>query len=325
MSGIVTPRTGQRARAICDEPCDDTVLPFAVERLDLRGRIVRLGDSLDHILTKHNYPPRVSRLLGEACVLTVLLATSLKIGGRLQLQTLSDGAVSMLVADFDAPDRLRALARFDTRKLSESPPWADLFGFGYLAVTVEEGVSRYQGIVALRGQGLADAARQYFDQSAQIPTQVRLVVAENVTEACEAWRAGGLLTQFLPGSPRRHIQVDLDPGDAPSGFTIATPPRNEAWAEAEALLSTVEDHELVDPSLSSERLLYRLFHEQGVVVYRPQRVKDRCRCSDERVRAMLAGFTPRERREMTGDDGVIGVTCEFCSTYRAFNPGDFEN
>jgi molecular chaperone Hsp33 len=269
----------------------------------------------------------VARLVGEACVLTVLLATSLKIEGRFQLQTRGDGAIGMLVVDFDTPDRLRALARFDADKLGARLRACDLLGTGHLAVTVEQsdGTSRYQGIVSLQGQGLEDAARQYFDQSAQIPTRVRLAVAENVTGAGVQWRAGGVMTQFLPRSPERRYRADLDPGDAPGGLTMATPPADDAWIEAEALLATIEDHELVDPALSSERLLYRLFHEQGVTVFPAQDVRDACRCSNERIEAMLRRFTPLERRDMTGDDGLIGVTCEFCSTYRAFDPASFES
>ena len=317
---------GPVARPVSDEARDDAVVPFAVEPLDVRGRVVRLGATIDHILAKHGYPTPVARLVGEACVLTVLLATSLKIKGRFQLQTRGDGAIGMLVVDFDTPDRLRALARFDAEKLSARLRACDLLGTGHLAVTVEQSdaTSRYQGIVALQGQGLEDAARQYFDQSAQIPTRVRLAVAENVTGAGVQWRAGGVMTQFLPRSPERRYRADLDPGDAPGGLTMATPPADDAWIEAEALLATIEDHELVDPALSSERLLYRLFHEQGVTVFPAQDVRDACRCSNERIEAMLRRFTPLERRDMTGNDGLIGVTCEFCSTYRAFDPADFE-
>ncbi len=315
------------ARPVSDEVRDDAVVPFAVEPLDVRGRVVRLGATIDHILAKHGYPTPVARLVGEACVLTVLLATSLKIEGRFQLQTRGDGAIGMLVVDFDTPDRLRALARFDADKLGARLRACDLLGTGHLAVTVEQsdGTSRYQGIVSLQGQGLEDAARQYFDQSAQIPTRVRLAVAENVTGAGVQWRAGGVMTQFLPRSPERRYRADLDPGDAPGGLTMATPPADDAWIEAEALLATIEDHELVDPALSSERLLYRLFHEQGVTVFPAQDVRDACRCSNERIEAMLRRFTPLERRDMTGDDGLIGVTCEFCSTYRAFDPASFES
>lgn len=330
---------GNFARPVSDDARDDTVIPFAVEGLDLRGRVARLGNALDRILASHDYPEPVARLLGEACVLTVLFATALQIEGRLQLQTQSDGVIGMLVVDFDAPDRLRALARFDSQKLADLQAAteaertiqrlqpASLLGPGHLAVTVEQGneLQRYQGIVALQGQGLEDAARQYFTQSAQIPTRVRLAVAEDLSGASVKWRAGGILTQFLPPTGSRRIWADLDPGDVPDGRSWARPPDDAAWTAAEALIATVADHELVDPALSSERLLYRLFHEQGVKVFPAQGVRDACRCSRERIRSMLERFTPSERQEMMGEDGLIGVTCEFCATYRAFDPASFES
>ncbi|ACK49800.1 Hsp33 protein [Methylocella silvestris BL2] len=318
------PDNAPQSRVVSDRGQDDTVLPFAVERLDVRGRIVRLGPSVDEILKRHAYPPAVARILGEALALTVMLGSSLKIAGRFQLQTRGDGPVDMVVVDFDAPDRLRAFARFDAARLSQAPSGADLLGAGHLAFTIDQGAeaARYQGVVALTGQGLEEAAHQYFRQSEQIPTQVRLAVAQHVTTEGVSWRAGGLLVQFLPSASERRGPIDLPPGDAPASAAYEPPREDDAWTEAKALVGTVEDHELVDPTLSSERLLYRLFHEPGVKVFEPQGVRDACRCSDESVRNMLLGFSPQEREEMVGDDGRIGVTCEFCSTFRAFDPSD---
>ena len=237
----------------------------------------------------------------------------------------------MLVVDFDAPDRLRAFARFDADLLAQaqaaggaSP--AALLGSGHLAFTIETGgdLSRYQGVVALAGQGLEAAAHEYFRQSEQIPTLVRLAVAESVTGAGSSWRAGGLMVQFLPDVSEGRRHADLPPGDAPAGAQVEEPSEDEAWAEARALAGTVEDHELVDPLLSSERLLYRLFHERGVTVFEPRPIRQACRCTDLRIRDMLRQFTPQERRDMIGDDGRIGVTCEFCSTHRDFDPVEFD-
>ena len=314
------------SRLVSDEGQDDRVLPFAVEPLDLRGRVVRLGSSIDRILGQHEYPAPVARLLGEAAVLTVLLASTLKFDGRLQLQTRSDGVVNMLVVDFDSPDSLRAFARFDAERFAASGPRAELLGSGHLALTIEQGedMSRYQGIVALEGQGLEAAAHQYFRQSEQIPTFVRLAVAQTVTGAGTQWRAGGLLAQFLPASRARQIMADLPPGDVPEGLLIPEAQEDDAWVEAKALAATIEDHELVDPTLSSERLLYRLFHERGVKVFERQDVRANCRCSRERIANMLKSFMPQERRDMVGDDGKIGVTCEFCSTFREFEPQEFD-
>ncbi|WP_430911784.1 Hsp33 family molecular chaperone [Methylobacterium sp. sgz302541] len=309
---------------------DDAVLPFAVEGLDVRGRAVRLGPSVDTILRRHGYPDAVARLLGEAAALTVLLGSSLKFEGRFQLQTKSDGPVSMLVVDFEAPDRVRATARFDAEAVAAlgSGPLrtADLVGEGHLAMTIDQGsaASRYQGVVVLDGQSLEEAAHQYFRQSEQIPTQVRLAVAEQFEDGATRWRAGGLLVQFLPQSEDRARLADLPPGDAPEGTGPHELSEDDAWVEARALVGTVEDHELVDPDVSSERLLYRLFHERGVRVFEAQAVHEECRCSRERVVGMVRSFSAQERRDMVGDGGRIAITCEFCSRRYEVDPAEAE-
>ncbi len=270
------------------EGVDDFVLPFAVEALDVRGRVVRLGAALDTILARHGYPDAVARVIGEAAALTVLLGSALKFEGSFQLQTKSDGPVEMLVVDFDAPDRLRAFARFDAERVaalgSGAQRSAELLGSGVLAMTIDQGSerSRYQGVVPLEGQGLEEAADQYFRQSEQIPTRVRLAVAEQFEGGRRTYRAGGLMVQFLPTSPDRMRQADLHPGDIPEGHPandLKPPAEDDAWVEAKSLVATIEDHELVDPAVSSERLLYRLFHERGVRVFEPQHVHEECRCS----------------------------------------------
>lgn len=319
------------SRPVSDLGLDDVVLPFVVEPLEIRGRLVRLGASVDRILERHGYPAAVARLIGEATALTVLLGSALKFDGRFQFQTRTDGAVNMLVVDLDAPDRVRAFARFDADALAraeaagEAAP-AQLLGSGHLGLTIDQGpnTSRYQGVVALEGQSLEEAAHQYFRQSEQIPTLVRLAVAESVTGEGHRWRAGGLMIQFLPESEDRMRQADLHPGDAPESAELHEQLEDDAWTEAKSLAATIEDHELVDPTLSSERLLYRLFHERGVKVFDGQPVREACRCSTERIEDMLRGFTPEERRDMIGDNGRIGVTCEFCSTHREFDPAEFD-
>lgn len=317
---------GLPTRAVSDHGADDSVLPFSVELLDVRGRIVRLGPAIDNILAQHAYPPAVAQLVGEAAALTVMLGSALKQDGRFQLQTRSDGIVDLLVVDFDAPDRLRAFARFSAERLGEAGKAtpAQLLGHGHLAFTVDSGTdtARYQGIVPLEGQGLEAAAHQYFQSSEQIPTLVRLAVAQNITPAGAQWRAGGLMVQFLPSSSQR--PPDLHPGDAPHGALPNDEPQADAWLEAKALAATVADHELIDPLLSGERLLFQLFHERGVKVFAAQAIRDACRCSTQRIADMLRGFTARERRDMVGDDGRIGVTCEFCSVKREFDPAEFE-
>ncbi len=303
---------------------DDRVLPFQVEGLDVRGRVVRLGPAIDAVLARHSYPPPVSKVLGEAVALTVLLGSSLKIDGRFQLQTRTDGAIDMLVVDFEAPDRMRAYARFDEERLSAAngAPTGELLGKGHLAMTVEPGaeMSRYQGVVPLDGGGLEDAAHEYFRQSEQIPTRVRLAVAEALGAGEHAWRAGGILVQFLPDSGE-HVR-DLPGGDVPESAMPDPVDDDDAWMEAKSLVETVEDHELIDPTIASEELLYRLFHERGVRVFQQQEVRHSCRCSQERILGMLRSFSDEEKRDMIDDDGQVNVTCEFCSAKYSVAPKD---
>ncbi|WP_375158374.1 Hsp33 family molecular chaperone [Bradyrhizobium sp. RDT46] len=315
-------------RAPSAVPIDDAVLPYEVDALDVRGRLVRLGPALDDILTKHDYPAPVGKLLGEAIVLTTLLGSALKFEGRFILQAQTDGPVSFLVVDYQAPDRLRAYARFDAARLGEARESGmrsgALLGRGHLAMTIDQGpdMSRYQGLVALDGGSLEDAAHEYFLRSEQIPTKVRLAVGEEWRSSDggkHRWRAGGMLMQFLPKAPERARQADLHPGDAPDGVEVHAVTEDDAWVEARSLIETVEDVELIDPELSGERLLFRLFHERGVRVFNPLVLKARCSCSRDAVAAMLKSFSPDDRAAMVKDDKVV-VTCEFCSSVYQFTP-----
>ena len=315
-------------RAPSAVPVDDAVLPFEVDALDLRGRLTRLGPTLDDILHKHDYPPAVGKLLGEAIVLTTLLGSSLKFDGRFILQTRTDGPVSFLIVDFKAPDRLRAYARYDATRLHEGLDSGALLGKGHLAMTIDQGpdMSRYQGLVALHGGSLEDAAHEYFLRSEQIPTRVRLAVGEEWRGGDggkHRWRAGGLLLQFLPKAPERARQADLHPGDAPEGTVAHEVPEDDAWVEGQSLIGTVEDVELLDPDLSGERLLYRLFHERGVRVFAPLPLRAQCSCSREAVSSMLKSFTAKDRADMV-KDGKVVVTCEFCSSVYEFTPEEAE-
>lgn len=310
---------------------DDAVIPFEVDGLDVRGRVIQMGPALSTLLERHDYPLPVSKLLGEAIVLAVLLGSSLKFEGQFLLQTQTDGPVDMLVVDFRTPGSLRAYARFDEEKVaamqaSGSLEPAALLGTGILAMTIDQGAntSRYQGIVSLDGSSLEEVAHSYFEQSEQIPTAVRLAVAEMMTredgKIAHSWRAGGLMVQFLPESEDRRRHRDLPGGDAPEGF--ADEADDDAWIEAKSLVGTIEDHELIDPDVSSERLLYRLFHERGVRVYDSTPVKDQCSCSRERIVGVLRSFSAEEITESI-EDGAITVTCEFCGLKYEFDPAEF--
>jgi molecular chaperone Hsp33 len=330
MSDIAIP-----TRAPATTSADDTVQPFAVEALDLRGRVVRLGPAIDEILARHDYPPPVAKLLGEAIVLTALLGSSLKLSGKFILQTQTDGPVRMLVVDFTTPGRLRAVARYDEDRVAavmaagEASPGA-LMGSGHLAMTIDQGpeMSRYQGLVAMQGGGLEEAAHEYFRRSEQIPTCIRLAVAEEFRPEANGvrhrWRAGGIMVQFLPKSSERMRQADLDPGDAPEGTAPHVVPEDDAWVEGRSLVSTVEDIELIDPAVSSEQLLYRLFHERGVRVFRSVALNAQCSCSRSGVAAMLRSFSADDRDHMI-ENGVISVTCEFCNSTYVFAPDEVDD
>ncbi len=319
-----------------EESGDDSVRPFQVEGLDVRGRAVSLAASLDEILHKHDYPDAVARLLGEAILLTALFGTSLKRDGRFVFQTNTDGPVSMLVVDYRTPGDLRGYARFDRDAVQALADGAQdgggLLGQGHLAMTIDQGAeaTRYQGIVALNGNTLEDAVHEYFQQSEQIPTRIRVAVAEILSReetgaARSAWRGGGVMVQFLPESEDRIRVRDLPGGDDPTAQETdadAIEDDDDAWVEARAIAETIEDHELTDPDISSDRLLFRLFHERGVRVFDARPIRHQCQCSRERIAGVIAQFPENERQEMI-QDGRITVTCEFCNQVYEFEPTEF--
>jgi molecular chaperone Hsp33 len=315
---------------------DDRALPFQVEGLDVRGRVVTLGSSIDTILQRHDFPLPVKRLVGEAAVLASLLATSLKDVGRFILQTQTDGPVSMIVVDVRTPGQIRATATYDGAAVEEASASgradaAALLGSGTLAMTIEQGHSqqRYQGYVPLHAESLQEAAHTYFRQSEQIPTRIRLAVAEMYERDAEggarqSWRAGGIIGQFLPVSEERMRRADLPAGDLPEGTEPhADLEEDDAWVEAQALIDTVEDHELTDPAIAAERLLYRLFHERGVRVFEPISLEENCSCSRERIEQVLAQMSSEELAETAASTGgQIEVRCEFCGTEYRFEPAE---
>lgn len=316
------------------ESGDDVVVPFTLENLDSRGRVVRLGEALDQILTRHNYPAPVARLLGEAVVLAGLIGSSLKFEGKFILQTQTDGPVNLIVVDLDAPDGLRGYARFDADAVQQAIERGEiapgqLLGKGHLAMTVDQGVhmERYQGIVALEGGSLEDVAHTYFQQSEQVPTLVRLAVAQLSRKGQRGthWRAGGVLVQYLPPHGARTMPDLPGDGDFSNPDTADQSfAESDKWTETRALLGTIADDELADPDVSAERLLFRLFHETGVRVFDPIALEERCTCSVERIEAMLRdNFSAEERAEMVVN-GEIEVVCEFCSADYHFHLHEFD-
>jgi molecular chaperone Hsp33 len=293
-------------------PADDLILPFQAEHADVTGRLVKLGPTVDTILSRHDYPEPVSKLLGEAVALTALLGAALKFEGKFILQASTDGPVDLLVADYEVPGRLRGYARFSPERVAAAGD-ATLLGHGHFAMTIDRGSEseRYQGVVSLEGENLTEAADTYFRQSEQLPTFIRLAVARHYRPG-EAgaeswtWRAGGLLLQKL----------SREGGQGSGGQTAFD---EEDWTRALALAETVEDHELLDPLLPPDRLLCRLFHEEQVRAYQPLAVETYCSCSRPRVEELLQRFSAEDLEEMTVDVEVW-VTCEFCNSRYHFDP-----
>jgi molecular chaperone Hsp33 len=310
---------------------EDAVLPFEIRPLGVRGRIVRLGDLIDEIIGRHDYPAPASALLAEAIALVAMLGTSLKFDGKLILQTSTDGPVDMLVADFLTPNRVRGYARVALDGLARLEAADTLtpgmvLGNGHLALTIDQGpdMERYQGIVGIHECGLSDAAHDYFQQSEQIPTILRLAAGPLIGRAGggDNWRAGAIMIQHLPDdggiSP-----MQAKSGDNPSGEADPEVEEDDRWRKARLLLETIEDHELIDPLLSSERVLYRLFHEDGVTVYPGIKLERYCSCSKERLRGILTTMPDDDKVHMI-EDGMINVKCEFCSTAYEFEPHEID-
>ena len=282
----------------------DTALGVTIPSRHARGRLARIGPSLDRILANHGYPPAIEQLLAEALVLTALLGSLLKDpNGQMTLQAQTEsGIIDLLVCDYLGGE-LRGYVRHDADRLAEAGPNPNLFslfGRGYLAITFDQPArdERYQGIVPLEGESLAHAAESYFTQSEQIPSIVRLAARKGEG----GWIAGGLIFQHLPegeeGRERLHTRLD-----------------HPEWPHVAILAGSVKDDELTDAGLPLEDLVWRLFHEEEEVrTLTPVPLSRGCRCDPEYVRSVIARFPPEERAAMVGDDGFIRVDCAFCAT-----------
>ena len=290
----------------------DEALGFTIPGRNARGRLVRLGPLLGHILSAHDYPAPIARILSEALVLAGLLGSLLKEDeGQLTIQAQTEsGVVELLVVDYRAGE-LRGYVRFDAARLGDLPRHRDLaalFGKGYLAITFDHPLAeeRYQGIVPLEGGSLGEAAQNYFSQSEQLPSVVRLAVDDS------GRIAGGILVQHLPegeeGRDRLHTRLD-DP----------------EWEHVRVLAETIKGHELTDPALPLGEALWRLFHEEEVRVLAAVPLTKGCRCNFDYIRGVLARFGAEERAEMVDEDGFISVDCEFCSRVFPISLNDFED
>ena len=290
---------------IAETPTADLLRPFQLERSHLRGRLVRLGSTVDYVLKAHDYPPAVSDLLGQLLVLAGALAGGLKFQGSFSLQIRGDGPVRLLIADCTNEGQMRGYAGFDAEGVALAAPERpmDLLGSGVLALTVDQravGGEISQGIVELGGDTLAGCMLHYFQRSEQVSTGIRMAIGRD--PMTDRWHAGAIVMQALPVTdPRREAEAEED------------------WRRAMILLGTATDEELLDPALEPDDLLFRLFHEDGVRVFEPLALNPGCRCDEQRVWAMLESFPLDDLESMRQEDGSITVTCQFCSRVYHFD------
>lgn len=308
---------------------DDTVLPFQLDRSDIRGRVARLDTTLDRILDQHDYPAPVEAMVAEMALLTALIGQSIKLRWKLSLQVRSDGPIRLIATDFLAPEeegepaRIRAYASYDGERLDmRADPFGQL-GKGYFAILIDQGqdMQPYQGITPLAGASLSTCAEAYFAQSEQLPTRFMLGYGESREPGQSAgWRAGGVMLQLMPEAS---LQAK---GDATGeegllhADDLVDGEEGENWSRANLLLDTVDVLELIGPHISPTDLLIRLFHEETPRVFDTQPVGFGCTCSEDRVRQSLSIYSAKDIAHMTLDDGRVTADCQFCGAHYEFDP-----
>ena len=311
---------------------DDTILPFQLDRSQIRGRLVRLDRTIEAILAQHRYPTPVSALVAEAALLTAMIGQAIKLRWRFSLQVRGDGPVRLIATDFFAPEeeggtaRIRAYASFDRGDVASArlSPY-ELLGTGVFGITIDQGpgMRPYQGITPLTGTALSDCAETYFAQSEQLATRFRVVTAHAQEPGAKAqWRAAGMMLQQLPEAPSgpQPDQPSGEEGLMTADDVAAMGAREEDWNRVNILAGTVEEHEMIGPHVSPEGLLLRLFHEETPRVYEVRPVRFGCTCSAERVEAALAQYSAKDISRMTTEEGTVTADCQFCSAHYVFDP-----
>ena len=306
---------------------DDSVLPFQLDASDMRGRVARLDGVLEGILKQHDYPEKVEALVAEMALLTALIGQTIKLRWKLSLQVQSKGPVRMIATDYYGPEaegepaRIRAYASYDPDRLTNGSPFEQV-GEGYFAIMIDQGkgMTPYQGITPLTGESLSACAEAYFAQSEQLPTRFSLSFGKSSgPDVAERWRGGGIMLQHMPkaspfaakgeGTGEVMVAQDLVHGD-----------EAEQWSRVNILLDTVEDLELIGPSVPPTDLLLRLFHEEGPRVFDPQAVRFGCSCSEDKVRQSLSIYSSRDIEKMTTEEGRVTADCQFCGAHYDLDP-----
>jgi len=309
---------------------DDSVLPFQLDASDIRGRVARLDGVLEAVLEQHNYPPIVEALVAEMALLTALIGQNMKTRWKLSLQVRNNGPVRLIATDYYGPTddgqaaRIRAYASYDEETLDlDADPFSQV-GDGYFAILIDQGqdMTPYQGITPLNAGSLSACAETYFAQSEQIPTRFSLSYGRNQMPGEDAhWRAGGVMLQHMPkASPLMKKEEPTAEDGLLTAADILDEVEGENWNRVNLLLDTVDDIELIGPTVSPTDLLVRLFHEEKPRVYDAQQIRFGCTCSDARVRQSLSIYSAKDIETMTTEAGTVTADCQFCGAHYVFDP-----
>ncbi|MBC7738566.1 MAG: Hsp33 family molecular chaperone HslO [Candidatus Saccharibacteria bacterium] len=309
---------------------DDSVLPFQLDNADVRGRVARLDGVLGDVLRQHNYPPQIEALVAEATLLTAMIGQTVKLRWKLSLQIRGKGAARLIATDYygpaeeGEPGRIRAYASFDADALDpEGTPFAQI-GEGYFAVMLDQGagMTPYQGFTPIEGTSLSACAETYFAQSEQLPTRFAVTFGKSQEPGQDArWRAGGVMLQHMP---QVGGTVAAEAGSGSGGLLthadILGGAEAENWNRVNILLDTVEELELVGPTVTPTELLVRLFSEEEPRVFDATSVRFGCSCSAEKVRNTMSIYSQKDISKMTTADGLVTADCQFCGAHYEFDP-----
>lgn len=309
---------------------DDMILPFQLDQTHIRGRVARLDDTLDRILTQHDYPAPVQALVADMVLLTALIGQTIKLRWKLSFQVRGEGAVKLIATDYFAPKKegepaeIRAYAAYDADAVPtrHDTPF-ELIGGGLFGVLIDQGndMRPYQGITPLTGGSLAACAQTYFAQSEQLPTSFVLRAALSAEPGEDAkWRGGGIMIQKIPKSSAPDDQDASSDDGLLSAEDILNGDEAEDWSRTKILLETVEITEMIGPHVDPQTLLLRLFHEEAPRVYDAQPVRFGCTCSREKVENVVNQYTPEEIASAVTEAGVITADCQFCGMRYEFDP-----
>ncbi|GAB1361255.1 Hsp33 family molecular chaperone HslO [Rhodobacter sp.] len=308
---------------------DDSVLPFQLDKSGIRGRVARLDGVLENVLKQHAYPPVIEALVAEMTLLTALIGQTIKLRWKLSLQVRGKGPARLIATDYYGPSaegepaRIRAYASFDAERLDPAADPFSQIGEGYFAVMLDqgEGMVPYQGFTPIAGGSLSACAETYFAQSEQIPTRFSLAFGRSIVPGrAEHWRGGGIMLQHMPKVGGVAAEAGSGEGGLLTHADILSGADSEDWTRVNLLLDTVEEIEMIGPTVGPTDLLVRLFHEESPRVFDPQPVRFGCSCSAEKVRSTMSIYSKKDIAHMTTPEGLVTADCQFCGAHYELDP-----